>query len=105
MMLVAALLAAAPAPPLRLATYAYPAYDRSQALAPLARLIEAETGRSVSITLYPSPEALTKAIRERRVDVAMTNLATYIDASRDPAVRTLAVLQVPMRRSRNIVAC
>lgn len=81
--------------PLHVATYAYPAYDRSQALAPLARLIEDTTGRSVEITLYETPEKLASAIREGRVDVAMTNLAAFIETSRDPAVRAIAVLSVP----------
>jgi ABC-type phosphate/phosphonate transport system substrate-binding protein len=95
MILLAAALAAAPAAPLRIATYAYPAYDRRQALAPLARLITEETGRPVEVILFPSPDELSAALRARRVDVAMTNLASFIAASRERRVRPIAALSVP----------
>lgn len=95
MILLAAALAATSATPLRLATYAYPAYDRREALAPLARLIEAETGRPVEISLLGSPEELATALRERRVDIAMTNLAAYLQAASEPAIRPIAMLDVP----------
>lgn len=81
--------------PLRLATYAYPAYDREQALAGLAALIRDETGRPVTTTLYPTPDALAQAIRDGRVDVAMTNLAAFLAVADAPAVQPLATLDAP----------
>ncbi|WP_298672882.1 phosphate/phosphite/phosphonate ABC transporter substrate-binding protein [uncultured Sphingomonas sp.] len=93
MIALSALLAAAA--PLHVATYAYPAYDRTQALAPLAQLVERVTGQAADITLYPSPEALAAAVREGHVDVAVTNLAAFIEASRTRAVRAIAVPDVP----------
>lgn len=95
MLLIAAALAASTAAPLRVATYAYPAYDRRQALAPLARLIEDETRRPVEVLLLASPDELAAALRAGKADVAMTNLASFIDASRSKAVRPIAMLAVP----------
>lgn len=81
--------------PLRLATYAYPAYDRERALAGLAALIRDETGRTVATTLYPTPDALAQAIRDGHVDLAMTNLAAFISVADDPDVQPVAMLDVP----------
>ena len=92
---LATLLAAASVAQLRVATYAYPAYDRKEALAPLADLIAKETGRPVEVVLVASPDELAAALRAGRVDVAMTNLASFVEASRDRAVRPIAVLSVP----------
>ena len=95
MLLLAAALAASTAAPLRVATYAYPAYDRRQALAPLAKLIEDEVRRPVEVLLFASPDKLAAALRAGKADVAMTNLASFIDASRSKSVRPVAMLAVP----------
>jgi ABC-type phosphate/phosphonate transport system substrate-binding protein len=95
LILLAAALAASPAAPLRVATYAYPAYDRKVALASMARLIAEETGRPTEVVLLSSPDELATALRARRVDVAMTNLASFISASEDQVVRPIAALSVP----------
>lgn len=84
-----------PQEPVRLATYAYPAYDREQALGGLAALVRDQTGRPVDITLYATPNALAGAIRDGHVDLAMTNLAAFISVADDPDVQPLAVLAVP----------
>lgn len=81
--------------PVRLATYAYPAYDREQALSGLAALVRDQTGRPVVTTLYATPNALAGAIRDGHVDLAMTNLAAFISIADDPDVQPLAVLAVP----------
>lgn len=98
--LVAALLpfataAQAEPAPLRLATYAYPAYDRQQALAPLARLIERASGRPVVVALFASPDALADATRRGDVDVAVTNLAAFIQIAALPGARAIAVPKPP----------
>jgi ABC-type phosphate/phosphonate transport system substrate-binding protein len=97
LILLAAALAASSSSsaPLRIATYAYPAYDRRLALASLARLIAEETGRLTEIVLVSSPNDLAAALRARRADIAMTNLASFISASGDQAVRPIAALAVP----------
>ena len=63
---------------LRVGTYAYPKFDRAAALAPLAELVASETGRRVEVVLLPSPEHLSQAICDGRVDVAMTNLGAFV---------------------------
>lgn len=78
-----------------LATYAYPAYDRREALAPLAALLERSVRRPVAISIFDSPEALARVVRDGAVDIAVTNLAAFITASGNPAVTPLAVLAPP----------
>lgn len=96
MLLPATLLLLASAPePLILATYAYPKYDRAAALAPLGRLLSRRLGRKVEIALLPTPDALTDAVRDGRVDIAMTNLGAYARMARSPKVKAVAVLAVP----------
>lgn len=95
MLLLALGLAAAAPAPLKLATYAYPAYDRRQALAPLAEEIAAELRRPVEVTLYPTPDALRDAIRAGEVDFAVTNLAAYAGTASHPPMRAIAVLDPP----------
>lgn len=89
------LLAAAPDAPLRIATYAYPRYDRTQALVPMKELIAGKLQRSATVTLYPSPDALRDAVLAGQVDVAMTNLSAFLGMAGDPAVEAIAVLDVP----------
>ena len=89
------LLAAAPDAPLRIATYAYPRYDRTQALVPMKDLIAARLKRPATVTLYPSPDALRDAVLAGQVDVAMTNLSSFLGMASDPAVDAIAVLDVP----------
>lgn len=87
--------AAAAPPPLIVATYAYPAYDRRQALAPVASEIGAVLGRPVETRLYASPDALRDAIRAGEVDFAMTNLSAYAGVAGEARVRAIAVLDAP----------
>jgi ABC-type phosphate/phosphonate transport system substrate-binding protein len=87
--------AVAPAPPVRLATYAYPAYDRRAALAPLARLVERVSGRPVTILLYATPELLATAVQNGDTDLAVTNLAAFARVARLPGARAVAVLAPP----------
>lgn len=87
---------AASAQPVTLATYAYPAYDRREALTPLAALLERSVRRPVTISIFDSPEALAQAVRGGTVDIAVTNLAAFITASGNPAVKPLAVLAPPL---------
>ena len=82
-------------PPLRLATYAYPAFDRRAALASLASLVEARTGRPVTVQLLPTPDALATAVRRGDVDLAVTNLAVFTQVARLPAARAIVVLAPP----------
>ena len=81
--------------PLKLATYAYPRYDRTAALQPLARHIEAQLGRPVEVVLLPTPDALRDALLAGEVDVAMTNLAAFVGVSQANTVQPIAVLDVP----------
>lgn len=81
--------------PLHLATYAYPDYDRQKALTPLARLIERIADVPVVISLLESPEELANAIKDGRVDLAVTNLAVFAATSDDSRVDAIAVLAVP----------
>lgn len=93
-LLLAAQLTAA-APPLKVATYAYPRYDRAAALAPLARQLGRALGRETQVVLLPTPDALAASITAGEVDVAMTNLAAYLAVQADPRVQAVAVLDVP----------
>lgn len=81
--------------PLRLATYAYPAFDRRMALTPLARTIEATSRRPVLIEIFPSPDALAAAVRQGHVDLAVTNLAAFTQVAGLPHARAIAVLAPP----------
>jgi phosphonate transport system substrate-binding protein len=94
-LLLAAQLAAAPPPPLKVATYAYPKYDRAAALQPMADRLGAALGRPAQVVLLPTPDALAAAIAAGEVDVAMTNLAAYLKVQPDPKVQAVAVLDVP----------
>lgn len=80
---------------LKLASYSYPGYDRVQALAPLSKIVEATTGQTVEIVLLKTPDDLARALKTGAVDLAVTNLASYIDASRNPSVEAIAVLNPP----------
>ena len=94
-LLLAAQLAAAAPPPLKVATYAYPKYDRAAALKPMADQLGAALGRETQVVLLETPDALAQALRAGEVDVAMTNLAAYLAARSDPKVQAVAVLDVP----------
>ena len=94
-LLLAAQLAASPPPPLKVATYAYPKYDRAAALKPMADQLGAALGRETQVVLLETPDALAQALRAGEVDVAMTNLAAYLAARSDPKVQAVAVLDVP----------
>lgn len=94
-LLLAAQLAAAPPPPLKVATYAYPKYDRAAALKPMADQLGAALGRETQVVLLETPDALAKALRAGEVDVAMTNLAAYLAVRSDPKLQAVAVLDVP----------
>ncbi|HEV2569509.1 phosphate/phosphite/phosphonate ABC transporter substrate-binding protein [Sphingomonas sp.] len=87
--------AAAPAEPVRLATYAYPRYDRTKALEPLRALLAARMKRPVTVQLYPTPDALRDAVKGGAVDVAMTNLASYLGMADAPSLTAIAVVDVP----------
>lgn len=89
------LLAASAQPPLTLATYAYPKYDRGAALAPLGRALADRLDRPVLVRLYQTPDALAEGIAAGEVDLAVTNLATYARVGRRSGVRAVAVLDVP----------
>ena len=92
-LLLAAQLAAAP--PLKVATYAYPKYDRAAALKPMADQLGAALGRETQVVLLETPDALAQALRAGEVDVAMTNLAAYLAVRSDPKLQAVAVLDVP----------
>lgn len=95
--MIAFLLAAqlAAAPPLKVATYTYPKYDRAAALTPLAARLGQALGRPAQVVLLPTPDALAQSIRAGEVDIAMTNLAAYLAVQADPKVQAVAVLDVP----------
>ena len=93
-LLLAAQLTAA-APPLKVATYAYPKYDRAAALEPMAKQLGQALGRETQVVLLATPDALAASIRAGEVDVAMTNLAAYLAVQSDPKVQAVAVLDVP----------
>jgi phosphonate transport system substrate-binding protein len=82
-------------PPVVVATYAYPAFDRAVALAPLAELVARTTERSVRIELFDTPDALSQAICEGHVDVAMTNLGSYVTMRDCDGVGAVAALDAP----------
>lgn len=82
-------------PPLRLATYAYPDFDRRAALAPLARTVEKVSGRPVLVELFPTPDALATAVRQGHADLAVTNLAAFTQVAGLPAAKAIAVLAPP----------
>jgi ABC-type phosphate/phosphonate transport system substrate-binding protein len=90
-----ALVGAAPAEPVRLATYSYPRYDRAQALEPLRASLESRLKRPVTVQIFASPDALRDAVKSGAVDIAMTNLASYLGMSGTPRLSAVAVLDVP----------
>lgn len=94
-LLLAAQLAAAAPPPLKVATYAYPKYNRAAALKPMADQLGAALGRETQVVLLANPDALAQALRAGEIDVAMTNLAAYLAARSEPKVQAVAVLDVP----------
>src|SRR5690606_36966906 len=78
--------------PVVVATYAYPAFDRTVAFAPLAELVARTTERSVKIELFDTPDALSQAVCDGRVDVAMTNLGSYVTMRDCDGVGAVAAL-------------
>lgn len=80
---------------LKLATYAYPRYDRAAALRPMAEHLAKTLGRPVTTTVLASPDALSAALRAGEVDIAVTNLAAYRAAAATPTVRASAMFEVP----------
>lgn len=93
--LVLAALAQPVPTPIVVATYAYPRFDRTVALAPLAGLVERQAGRPARIVLLDTPDALAKAVCAGEVDVAMTNLGAFVEARSCEGVSPLAVLDTP----------
>lgn len=94
--LLCALLASpAPETPLVVASYSYPAFDRSVALTPLAELVAQATGRPARIVLFDTPDALSEAACAGKVDVAMTNLGAYVTMRDCAGVGAVAVLDTP----------
>jgi phosphonate transport system substrate-binding protein len=87
--------AAAEPRPLTLATYHYARYDRAVALAPMAEHLGHVLGRKVAVQVLESPDALATAIREGRVDVAVTNLSAYLASARTPTTLPVAMFDVP----------
>ncbi|MDG2520853.1 PhnD/SsuA/transferrin family substrate-binding protein [Caulobacter segnis] len=81
---------------LTFATYHYARYDRAVALAPMAEHLGHALGRKVTVQVLESPDALAAAIREGRVDVAVTNLSAYLASARTPTTTTpVAMFDVP----------
>ena len=104
--LLALLLLASDAPTLKVATYAYPKYDRAAALAPLGHILGAELGRPVEIVLYGSPDELRDAAAAGKVDIAMTNLGAFAGMAANPRLRSVAALDVPdatLQRYRGVL--
>lgn len=81
--------------PVVVATYAYPAFDRAVALSPLAELVGRTTERAVKIELFDTPDALSQAVCDGRVDVAMTNLGSYVTMRDCDGVGAVAALDAP----------
>ncbi|OHD09255.1 phosphate/phosphite/phosphonate ABC transporter substrate-binding protein [Sphingopyxis sp. RIFCSPHIGHO2_12_FULL_65_19] len=81
--------------PLVVASYLYPGVDRHAALVPLADRVARAAKRPVRIELFGNPDALSQAVCDGRVDVAMTNLGAYVTMRDCPAVAAVAVLDVP----------
>ncbi|WP_269716038.1 phosphate/phosphite/phosphonate ABC transporter substrate-binding protein [Caulobacter sp. NIBR2454] len=80
---------------LTLATYHYARYDRAAALAPMAEHLSHALRRPVTVQVLASPDALAAAIREGKVDVAVTNLSAYLSSAKAPAARPVAMFDVP----------
>lgn len=78
--------------PLVLGSYAYPTLDRTLALTPLARLVEATTGQPVEIRLYRDPDEIAAAVAAGQVDVAVLNLGAWLRVARAGEVMPLATL-------------
>ncbi|KCZ97204.1 phosphonate ABC transporter periplasmic phosphonate-binding protein [Hyphomonas polymorpha PS728] len=85
----------APEPPLVVASYSYPAFDRSVALAPMADVVGHAAGRPVKIVLFDTPDALSDAVCAGQVDVAMTNLGAWVTMRDCAGVNAIAVLDTP----------
>ena len=85
----------APPPPLVVATYSYPAFDRRVALAPMADVVAHSTGRPVKIVLFDTPDDLSHAVCAGEVDVAMTNLGAWVTMRDCADVDAVAVLDTP----------
>ncbi|WP_369058658.1 PhnD/SsuA/transferrin family substrate-binding protein [Caulobacter sp. 73W] len=81
--------------PLAFATYHYARYDRAMALTPMAEHLSHALGRKVTVQVLESPDALAAAIREGKVDVAVTNLSAYLGSAQAPATRPVAMFDVP----------
>ncbi|MDZ3832311.1 MAG: PhnD/SsuA/transferrin family substrate-binding protein [Sphingopyxis sp.] len=81
--------------PLVVATYAYPDFDRGAALSPLATLVERAAGRPARIALFDTPDALSEAVCAGQVDIAMTNLGSYVTMRDCDGVDPVAVLDTP----------
>lgn len=75
-----------------LGSYAYPTLDRQQAMAPLAKLVETASGRSVTIRLYKNPDEIAAAVAAGEVDMAVLNLGAWLRVAREPEVVPLAML-------------
>lgn len=84
-----------PDPPLVVASYSYPAFDRSVALAPMADVVGHVTGRPVRIVLFDTPDDLSDAVCAGQVDVAMTNLGAWVTMRDCAGVDAIAVLDTP----------
>ncbi|NNM75381.1 PhnD/SsuA/transferrin family substrate-binding protein [Sphingomonas sp. ID1715] len=93
--LALALAAAAPDGPVRLATYHYPRYDRAKALEPLRVLLQQRLSRPVIVEVLATPDALRDAVRAGTVDIAMTNLSSYLGMAGTRRLDAVAVLDVP----------
>lgn len=81
--------------PVDVATYAYPAYDRRAALAPLAAALSDKLARPVNITVYPTPASLVAAAQAGKVDLAAPNLAAYLQMRASLEVQPVAMIDTP----------
>lgn len=97
----------APRQELVLATYAYADNNRLANLEPLAAYLQEETGFKVTAASYPSVQALTAAIVEGKVDLAMINTLGYLSFQRKHAgiAMPLVTLDAGDAKATNYAGC
>ena len=78
-------------------TYAYATNDRVAAVSPLASHLAKRLARATRVASFADPVALARAVRERRVDVVVTNTFGYLllGGERDAVAIAVATFRVP----------
>lgn len=72
--------------PILIGTYKYPGIDRAASIKPLLESVVANLNASAEIVLFDTPSELANAFQQGFIQVAVPNLASYLQVAQKPKV-------------------